>query len=289
MPSKKQNRNRNRRSRNAQRHAAKKAKAQESNRCSICEEQYKGYGNNAEPINSGRCCDTCNHKVIQARLARAGIGVFVKPKPKQVFHNPPLEPKEPDYPPIPSLYFRGGEYKESQVRLPCGRMVDSQLDLGNQPLAPHYISLEKLEGLNAGISSSSGFKKTIYIAPVSVKNLKERLRESQDTLFATKDNLSDRCYLLSMDELKKAYNVLNSCIAKTLAPPQALASLKRKYKTPFDLGEGMWLSGEQMGDIITGIYHGFRAFHTTDEDFIKGRDCMQCKILTSYKAIKMSR
>lgn len=29
-------------------------------RCCICHQPYDGYGNNAEPFCSGRCCDTCN-------------------------------------------------------------------------------------------------------------------------------------------------------------------------------------------------------------------------------------
>ena len=32
--------------------------------CSICGEVYKGFGNNAEPVNSGRCCDECNSAVV---------------------------------------------------------------------------------------------------------------------------------------------------------------------------------------------------------------------------------
>ena len=37
--------------------------------CSICGVKYIGYGNNAWPINNGRCCDDCNNtKVIPARL-----------------------------------------------------------------------------------------------------------------------------------------------------------------------------------------------------------------------------
>ena len=32
--------------------------------CSICGEEYFGYGNNAEPVNSGRCCDNCNDTVV---------------------------------------------------------------------------------------------------------------------------------------------------------------------------------------------------------------------------------
>ena len=29
--------------------------------CSICKDKINGkYGHNAQPINNGRCCDTCN-------------------------------------------------------------------------------------------------------------------------------------------------------------------------------------------------------------------------------------
>lgn len=37
--------------------------------CSICGNQYLHYGNNAWPVNDGRCCDVCNFTVvIPARL-----------------------------------------------------------------------------------------------------------------------------------------------------------------------------------------------------------------------------
>ena len=36
--------------------------------CSICQDTYTGFGNNAEPINNGRCCDSCNGLVITARM-----------------------------------------------------------------------------------------------------------------------------------------------------------------------------------------------------------------------------
>jgi len=36
--------------------------------CSICHRIYTGYGNNAWPINDGRCCDPCNDLVIGARI-----------------------------------------------------------------------------------------------------------------------------------------------------------------------------------------------------------------------------
>jgi len=38
-------------------------------KCCLCKKQIKGYGNNAQPIKDGRCCDECNlKKVIPARL-----------------------------------------------------------------------------------------------------------------------------------------------------------------------------------------------------------------------------
>ena len=37
--------------------------------CSICHEDTEGFGNNAQPINDGRCCSHCNITVvIPARL-----------------------------------------------------------------------------------------------------------------------------------------------------------------------------------------------------------------------------
>lgn len=36
--------------------------------CSICGKTFTGYGNNAEPINSGRCCNSCNQLVILERI-----------------------------------------------------------------------------------------------------------------------------------------------------------------------------------------------------------------------------
>jgi hypothetical protein len=38
------------------------------NNCSICNEDFEGFGNNAEPINDGRCCDDCNNLVIMERI-----------------------------------------------------------------------------------------------------------------------------------------------------------------------------------------------------------------------------
>ena len=36
--------------------------------CSICKEDFEGYGNNAQPVNDGVCCDGCNTLVIKRRL-----------------------------------------------------------------------------------------------------------------------------------------------------------------------------------------------------------------------------
>ena len=43
--------------------------AAESKICCICKKPFDGYGNNAEPVCSGSCCDECNMKeVIPARM-----------------------------------------------------------------------------------------------------------------------------------------------------------------------------------------------------------------------------
>lgn len=42
--------------------------------CVICGKEYDGYGNNAEPVKSGKCCDKCNQEVvIPTRLKKMGI------------------------------------------------------------------------------------------------------------------------------------------------------------------------------------------------------------------------
>lgn len=41
-------------------------------KCSICGEIFAGYGNNAQPVNNGTCCDECNFKyVIPARISHS--------------------------------------------------------------------------------------------------------------------------------------------------------------------------------------------------------------------------
>lgn len=34
------------------------------NVCCICKNIYVGYGNNAQPVQDGECCDTCNATVV---------------------------------------------------------------------------------------------------------------------------------------------------------------------------------------------------------------------------------
>lgn len=37
---------------------------EETKKCCICGKEIKGYGNNAEPLAKGICCDECNVKVV---------------------------------------------------------------------------------------------------------------------------------------------------------------------------------------------------------------------------------
>lgn len=39
-------------------------------KCRICGKKYQGYGHNAEPVNSGFCCDQCQYIVTAERLRR---------------------------------------------------------------------------------------------------------------------------------------------------------------------------------------------------------------------------
>lgn len=36
-------------------------------KCSICGQNYEGYGNNAQPVNDGRYCDKCNATIVVPR------------------------------------------------------------------------------------------------------------------------------------------------------------------------------------------------------------------------------
>ena len=41
---------------------------EETYRCVLCNEVYTGYGNNAQPLADGKCCDECNLLVIKERI-----------------------------------------------------------------------------------------------------------------------------------------------------------------------------------------------------------------------------
>lgn len=52
--------------------------------CSICQREFEEFGNNAQPVNDGRCCDECNSAVVlPARIARMRRS-RVAPKPRLV-------------------------------------------------------------------------------------------------------------------------------------------------------------------------------------------------------------
>lgn len=54
--------------------------------CCICGKEYIGYGNNAEPVKAGRCCDDCNiNQVIPARLLK--INVSENKSMTEIFQN----------------------------------------------------------------------------------------------------------------------------------------------------------------------------------------------------------
>ena len=40
-------------------------------KCSICREQFTEWGNNAEPVNKGTCCDKCNRDVVMPKRLEA--------------------------------------------------------------------------------------------------------------------------------------------------------------------------------------------------------------------------
>lgn len=47
----------------------------ETGKCSICGKEYTHWGNNAQPINDGRCCDECNAtRVVPERISRIAHG-----------------------------------------------------------------------------------------------------------------------------------------------------------------------------------------------------------------------
>ena len=52
----------------------KKDKEENKKVCVICGKEYDGYGNNAQPVKDGKCCDKCNQEVvIPARIKKMGL------------------------------------------------------------------------------------------------------------------------------------------------------------------------------------------------------------------------
>jgi len=39
-------------------------------KCVLCGKDKEGFGNNAQPLANGRCCDICNLKVLKTRIER---------------------------------------------------------------------------------------------------------------------------------------------------------------------------------------------------------------------------
>ena len=46
--------------------------------CSICGKEFEGFGNNAEPVNDGTCCDKCKRDVVIPRRLADYKSVHVK-------------------------------------------------------------------------------------------------------------------------------------------------------------------------------------------------------------------
>ena len=48
---------------------------EEKNICVICGSPFEGYGNNADPVENGRCCDRCNMEVVIPARMRVLFGL----------------------------------------------------------------------------------------------------------------------------------------------------------------------------------------------------------------------
>jgi len=46
--------------------------------CEICGQPCEGYGNNAEPLSKGKCCDECNTLVIRKRIMLIDRDMIIK-------------------------------------------------------------------------------------------------------------------------------------------------------------------------------------------------------------------
>ena len=67
--------------------------------CVLCNDNITGYGNNAQPVAEGKCCDSCNFSVVlQERLRHALLSHATEPNGSaaaSVERNAPHEQKEP--------------------------------------------------------------------------------------------------------------------------------------------------------------------------------------------------
>ncbi len=81
--------------------------------CPICGKQYEGYGNNAQPVNEGRCCDECNSRlVIPFRMYSRRVQEIKKSGESEVF-----EVKSKNYGDVIYYYVKG-----EQVLTDCKKM-----------------------------------------------------------------------------------------------------------------------------------------------------------------------
>ena len=48
--------------------------------CVLCKDKFEGYGNNAEPLKKGICCDGCNVSVVAARFLEVKAEKSIHPE-----------------------------------------------------------------------------------------------------------------------------------------------------------------------------------------------------------------
>lgn len=63
------------------------ANKKEIKKCVLCGCEIHGYGNNAQPIANGVCCDDCNESVIIHRFGIASIGRMSQTKKNELRKN----------------------------------------------------------------------------------------------------------------------------------------------------------------------------------------------------------
>lgn len=66
-------------------------------KCVICNREFRGHGNNAEPVKEGRCCDKCNADVVvPVRMMRWRAAEKVGAVTKTNEPHPPLRAPSPE-------------------------------------------------------------------------------------------------------------------------------------------------------------------------------------------------